>query len=63
MKRTLKRLFYTNKTKMIIYLFTIIVFLVPAIIFAISLIRLNGIETTIRIIILFLRKAYSPFCL
>ncbi len=58
MKRTLKRLFYTNKLKMIFYLFAIVVFLVPAIIFSISLIRLNGIETTIRIIVLFLITCY-----
>ena len=58
MKRKLKRLFYTNKSKMLIYLFTIIVFLVPAILFSISIIRLSGIETTIRIIVLFLIACY-----
>ena len=58
MKRKLKRLFYTNKSKMIIYLFAIVVFLVPAISLAISIIRLSGIETTIRIIVLFLIVCY-----
>ena len=58
MKRKLKRLFYTNKSKMIIYLFAIVVFLVPAISLAISIIRLSGIETTIRIIVLFLIACY-----
>ena len=58
MKRTLKRLFYTNKVKMIIYLIAIVVFLVPALLFSISIIRLSCIETTIRIIILFLIACY-----
>lgn len=52
MKRKIKRLLYTNKVRVVIYLLLIVFFLVSFTFFTISLLKLNGIETTIRIIIL-----------
>ncbi len=58
MKRKLKRLFYTHKFRLIIYLLGIVVFLVSSLLFSITLIKLSGIETTIRIVLIFLIAMY-----
>ena len=54
MKRGLKRLLYQNKIKLICYIITFILLITSSILLTISLVRLNNIETFLRIIILFL---------
>ncbi len=61
MKRKLKRLFYTNKVKLIIYLITIILFISTYFLCMLALLKLDGIETLIRIIILFIMTIYGIY--
>ncbi len=52
LKRSFKRLFCANKVRMIIYLLLTLLFVVAGSLFTYSLIKLNGIENTIRVIII-----------
>ncbi len=61
MFRRLKRLLYTNKKNLIIYLVTIVLFILSFSLFSLSLIKLTGIETLARIIILFFMILYGMF--
>ncbi len=58
MKRKIKRLLNVNKGKLIIYLIIMVLFIVSSTFISISLIKLSGIETTLRIIALFLIVIY-----
>ena len=61
MKRIIRRLVYTNKTRLFIYLFMIVLFFIADITFTISLIHLVGIETLLRILILTFINLYGVF--
>lgn len=52
MKRSIKRLFYANNGRVIGYLLAMLLFLLSLSFFSISILRLNGIETLLRILIL-----------
>jgi len=52
MKRSIKRLFYANKGRVIVYLLAMLLFLLSLSFFSVSILRLNGIETLLRILIL-----------
>ena len=58
MKRGIKRLFCTNKVRVTIYLLVVILFVVSLSLFSISILRLNGIETLLRIVVLLLLVIY-----
>ena len=61
MKRGLKRLLYQNKIKLICYIITFILLITSSILLTISLVRLNNIETFLRIIVLFLIYLFMLF--
>ena len=63
MKRGIKRLFHFNKIRVTIYFFIVILFVISLTLFSISVLKLNGIETLIRIVILLLLIIYLVFFL
>ena len=54
MKRVIKRLMHTNKIKVTIYLSVVLLFIISLLLFSISILKLSGIETLLRIILLFI---------
>ncbi len=59
MLRRLKRLLYTSRKNFIIYLITIVLFILSFSLFSLSLIKLTGIETLARILIIFFVILYG----
>ena len=61
MFRRIKRLLYISKTNFIIYLVGIVLFILSFALLSISLIKLTGIETILRILIILLLIVYGMF--
>lgn len=61
MKRRIKRLFYANRTKVTIYLIIVLLLMISFFFFSFAILKLNGIETVFRTIILFLGFLYLFF--
>ena len=61
MKRGIKRLLHANKIRVVIYLLVVVFFAISLFSFSFSLLRLIGIETLIRIIVILLFILYFIF--
>ncbi len=61
MFRRIKRLLYISKTNFIIYLVGIVLFILSFALLSISLIKLTGIETILRILVILLLIVYGMF--
>ena len=61
MKRSIKRLFRANKIRLSIYFLVIVLFSISLILFSLSILKLNGIETLLRILVLILLISYFVF--
>jgi len=61
MKRGIKRLFHANKVRVITYLLVVIFFAISLFICSLTLLKLTGIETLLRIIVILLFIIYFVF--